>query len=256
MLLDDQLALYESAARVACAGLADRITSREMGLQSPLQGSTWLGLAIVESETTGDPRQRAELVVTTTISVAVRHTQSGFGQRLERWIDSVAHERILNAAGTRDLYGHIQSGQVRQVASDISGTLLFFTERTIRSVFAAYKMQRIQALGLTTRTDGGSQSVEDADTGRARDAYPQHMVSWASPGVIVGPVSAGVIYAGASGGAQIEILDADDAVVALVSVTTTPTGTVTTPSLAAGDYRARLIDVVTDPTLEITERPT
>lgn len=252
MLLDDQLASYELAARTACAGLADRVTSRQMGLQAPTVGSAWLDIAITEAEFRGDPRQRAEVVVNTVISVAVRHTDVGVASRLEHWIDNHAFARILHLQPlARELYAKIEGGQSNQVASDISGTMVVYHQRTLRSTLANYKLQSPAVLGLTTHTDGGSTD----ETGRAYDVYPQRMIAWASPGILVGPCDVTVIYAGAALGNVVEVLDVNDNIVATVAVGSWPVGSVVVPALPMGDYRARIIDVVTDATVQISERP-
>lgn len=255
MLLDDQLATYEAFARAACAGLADRITSREMGLHAPTQGATWLDIAILEAEMRGDPRQRAEVVVTTTISVSVRHTNVAYAKRLERWIEGEAHRRITQLDDLRQLYAKLEPGQINDVASDISGTIVVYTSRTIRSILGNFKMQAPAVLGLTTRTDGGTSTPEGNESGRARDVFAGRMVSWVSPGVALGPLVGNVIYAGAQVGDQIDILDAAGGVVESLPLATVPTGTVATSSLAAGDYNARLVDVTTARPLEVTTRP-
>lgn len=257
MLLDDTLAGYEALARAACAGLADRITSRAIGVHAPGNATSWLDISIVESESQGDPRSRSETIVTVTISVSVRDIDTSEGHRLARWIDGLAYSRLLYENTLRAaLFAKIESGQVNLVPSDISGTIVLYLSRTIRAALQNFKIQQFEVLGLTTSTDGGASTVEGKPAGRAYDEYAGYMVSWVSPGIVLGPVAGTVMYAGASPGDDIEILDFSGTVIETIPVVTTPTGTVATSELTIpGDYNARIGGVTTARPLQITVKP-
>jgi hypothetical protein len=250
MMLDDELRGYEAIARAACAVLADTVTSREFGMHSSADGQSWLDITIVESESTGDPRNNAELTIELRLTSVVRDSLSSRASTLSRWLESHAMRIMLDNSDLTPLWADIQGRRTEELISNLSSTPIpIFTSTTRLRRRGAFMSYPVLVDGLTVAVDG------DGATGHAIGTTTAPIVTWRDPGPAIAPNVGELLYAGALLGDTIDVVDSNGSVIESLTPPTLPTGTTATSALPAGVYILQLAGAVSSFSRTVSQKP-
>lgn len=257
-LLDDRLRGLEVLAKAAFTGLAEKLTSRTIGLHSNEPGKTWLDISILAGDSNGNPGFGGEdLTIETRITVTVSEPNSQLGQETMRWLADLARVRLYAEPTIKSqLLANTVSTRWEDVVSELTGMPVFSLLVTIRSELPAQQMDLSTATGLFLEFDIDPTTAENAGVGHAIGSTAAQVIAWTTTVNQLGPIAVDILYAGAIVSDSILVKDASGTIVATLTLSTTPTGTVSSGVLPKGTYTAELGGATTPIPLAITERPT